>query len=70
MLGSSPAGITEWPLGLKVRTAASQAANVEFESGPAHLCLRVRVDLRGHPAKVVCGNTTPKVRPSLRFGRR
>ena len=31
MLGSSPAGITEWPLGLKVRTAASQAANVEFK---------------------------------------
>lgn len=62
---------------LKVRTAASQAANVEFESrrghlwvgrivaiaadcksadfglrqfesGPAHLCLRVRVGLRYH----------------------
>ena len=77
MLGTSPAGITEWHLGLKVRTAASQAANVEFksrrghlwvgrivaiaedcksadsglrqfESGPAHLCLRVRVGLRCH----------------------
>ena len=37
MLGSSPAGITEWPLGLKVRTAASQAANVEFKSRRDHL---------------------------------
>ena len=37
MLGSSPAGITEWPLGLKVRTAASQAANVEFKSRRGHL---------------------------------
>ena len=79
MLGSSPAGITKWPLGLMVRTAASQAVNVEFksrrghlwvgrivaiaadcksadsglrqfESGPAHLCLRVRAGLRYHLA--------------------
>ena len=37
MLGSSPAGITKWPLGLMVRTAASQAANVEFKSRRGHL---------------------------------
>ena len=36
MLGSSPAGVTKWPLGLMVRTAASQAANVEFKSRRGH----------------------------------
>lgn len=37
MHGSSPAGITKWPLGLMVMTAASQAANVEFKSRRGHL---------------------------------
>lgn len=33
-------------------------------------CLRVRDGLRYHPAKVMCGYTAPKVRSTLRFGRR
>ena len=36
----------------------------QFESGPAHSCLRVRVGLRYHPAKVVCINCTEGSNPS------
>ena len=53
MLGSSSAGVTEWPLGLMVRTAASQAANVEFKSRRGHCGYRTMA------SSADCGSAHP-----------
>lgn len=48
--------IRTWSPSLKVRTQVSTAVSVYVGSSPTlpTICLRVRVDLRCHPAKVVC----------------
>lgn len=53
MLGSSPAGVIEWPLSLMVRTAASQAADVEFKSHRGHCGYSIKVSTSD------CGSENP-----------
>lgn len=53
MLGSSPAGVISRPLGLMVRTAASQAANVEFKSRRGHCGYSITVSTSD------CGSENP-----------
>ena len=43
--GSNPDTSTRWPLRLMVRTAASQAANAEFESRRGHYGYRTYVKM-------------------------
>ena len=43
--GSNPDTSIRWPLRLMVRTAASQAANVEFESRRGHYGYRTYVKM-------------------------
>ena len=52
MLGSSPAGII-WPIRLMVRTAATQAANVEFKSRMGHCGYSIKVSTSD------CGSENP-----------
>ena len=70
MLGSSPAGITEWPLGLKVRTAASQAANVEFKSRRGHLWVGRIVAIAADCKSVTFETSLVRVQPAPPFTKR